>query len=130
MEVVNRRLEMLKLEGLGLPEPEIVRQLSEKFRCSERTIYNDFECRTNWQPLLQGISCPADIMLKIINRYEEIYRQASRKMLTSPNLLAQIAALNVMLKANSMMFETAVLPELLVRLKALEDKAKKGVFIK
>ena len=129
LEVVNRRLEILKLEGLGLSEPEIVKQLSEKYGCSQRTVYGDFECRQTWQPLLQGIMCPNDILLKIINRYEEIYRQASRKMLSSPNLLAQIAALNVMLKANSSMFETAVLPGLLLRLKELEDKAKKGVFV-
>ena len=129
MEVVNRRLELLKLEGLGLSKTEVVKQISEKMQCSERTVYSDFECRQSWQPLLQGVNNYCDILLKVINRYDEIYRQASRRMLTSPNLLAQIAALNVMLKANSLMFETAVLPELLVRLKKLEDKAKKGVFV-
>ncbi len=40
-----------------------------------------------------------------------------------------MAALNIMLKANSLMCETAVLPEVLGRLKELEDKAKKGVFV-
>jgi len=128
-EVVNRRLELLKLEGLGLSEPEIVKQLSKKTGCAERTIYNDFECRQTWQPLLQGATVPNDILLKIINRYEEIYRQASKRMLTSPNALTQLAALNVMLKANSLMFETAVLPGLMSKLKALEDKVKKGVFV-
>jgi hypothetical protein len=34
-----------------------------------------------------------------------------------------------MLKANAALFETAVLPEVLGRLKALEDKAKRGVFV-
>jgi hypothetical protein len=34
-----------------------------------------------------------------------------------------------MLKANTALFETAVLPEVLDRLKALEDKAKRGVFV-
>ena len=32
MEVVKRRLELLKLEGLGLTQAEIVKQLSEKNR--------------------------------------------------------------------------------------------------
>jgi hypothetical protein len=34
-----------------------------------------------------------------------------------------------MLKANASLFECAVLPELLGRLKSLEDKAKRGVFV-
>jgi hypothetical protein len=128
-EAVSRRLELLKLEGIGLSQSEIVKQLSIKTTCSERTVYNDFETRQSWQPLLQGISTPDDVLLKIINRYEEIYRQASRRMLTSQNALVQIAALNTMLKANSLMFDTAVLPQLMARLKNLEDKVKKGVFV-
>ena len=50
-------------------------------------------------------------------------------MYSSSNELAQLGALNIMLKANSLMFQTAALPELINRLKALEDKTKKGVFI-
>ncbi|MGA2681028.1 MAG: hypothetical protein ABSF44_04420 [Candidatus Bathyarchaeia archaeon] len=122
-------MELLKLEGLGLCQAEIVKQLSQKMGCSERTVYSDFECRSTWQPLLQGATNPTDVLLKVVNRYEEIYRQASRKMFSSSNELAQLAALNIMLKANSLMFQTAALPDLINRLKALEDKTKKGVFI-
>ena len=128
-EAVSRRLEILKLEGLGFSEPEIVRQLSSQRHCSERTIYNDFETRSDWQPFLQGAGNPNYILLKIINRYEEIYRQASKRMLTAQNPLVQIAALNTMLKANSLMFDTAVLPQLMAKLKNLEDKVKRGVFV-
>ena len=51
------------------------------------------------------------------------------RVLTSSNELAQLGALNTMLKANSLLFEAAVLPELLGRLRALEDKAAKGIFV-
>ena len=129
MEAVSRRLELLRLEGVGLTQKEIVKQISQKMSCSERSVYNDLECRCSWQPLLQGLSKPDDLLLKIVNRYEEIYRQASKRMLTSPSDLAQIAALNTMMKANSLMFETAVLPELMGKIKMLEDKVKKGVFV-
>jgi len=128
-DVMSRRSELLKLEGLGLSRAEIVKQLSQKMACSERIIYDDFECRQTWQPLLQGTICPSDVLLKVINRYEEIYRQASRKLYSSANELVQLGALNIMLKVNSLMFQTAALPELINRLKALEDKTKKGVFI-
>lgn len=88
MEAVSRRIELLRLEGIGLTQKEIVKQISKKMSCSERSVYNDLECRSSWQPLLQGISKPDDLLLKIVNRYEEIYRQASKRMLTSPSDLA------------------------------------------
>ncbi len=106
-----------------------MKELGPKASCSKRTIYNDFETRSVWQPILQGVVKPDEILLKVINRFEQVYRQASMRLLTSSNELAQLGALNVMLKANSLLFETAVLPELMGRLKVLEDKASKGVFV-
>jgi len=120
---------LLKLEALGFTQVEIVKELSQKTECSQRTIYNYFETRGEWQPIQQSCVKSSDVLLKVVNRYEEIYRQASKRMLTSDNTLVQISALNVMLKANSLILEAAVLPELTSRLKALEDKSKKGVFI-
>jgi hypothetical protein len=69
------------------------------------------------------------VLLKVVNRYEQVYRQASMRLLTFENELAQLGALNIMLKANALLNETAVLPEVLGRLKDLEDKAKRGVFV-
>jgi hypothetical protein len=122
-------LELLKLEGLGFSQVEIVKELSVKCACSERTVYCDFETRGNWQPTLQSVVNSEGVLFKVVNRYEQIYRQASMRLLTSSNELAQLGALNTMLKANSLLFETAVLPELIGRLKVLEDKAKRGVFV-
>ena len=107
---------MLKLEGLGFSQAEIVKELSQKNACSERTI-------------LQSDVKPNEVLLKVINRYEQIYRQASIRLLTFENELAQLGALNTMLKANSLLFESAVLPEVLGRLKDLEDKASRGLFV-
>src|SRR4030066_1860174 len=126
MELVSRRLELLKLEGLGFSQVEIVNELSQKSSCTKRAVYKDFETRGSWQPTLQSVVEPNAVLLKVVNRYEQIYRQASMRLLTSSNELAQLGALNTMLKANSLLFETAVLPELLGRLRALEDKAAKG----
>jgi len=123
VDAVSRRLELLKLEGLGFSQAEIVKDLSQKCGCSRRTVYYDFESRACWQPVLQGV------LLKVVNRYEQIYRQASVRLLTFGQEVAQLGALNVMLKTNALLFETAVLPEMLSRLKVLEDKTRKGVFV-
>jgi hypothetical protein len=123
------RLELLKLEGLGFSQAEIVKELSVKAACTERTIYYDFESRAVWQPTLQSVINPEAVLLKVVNRYEQIYRQASIRLLTFESELGQLGALNIMLKANALLDETAVLPEVLGRLRDLEDKAKKGVFV-
>jgi hypothetical protein len=83
----------------------------------------------SWQPVLQSVVDHERVLLKVVNRYEQIYRQASVRLLTGSNELAQLGALNVMLKANAALFETAVLPEVLARLKVLEDREKRGVFV-
>jgi len=52
--VVSRRLELLKLEGLGFSQAEIVKELSVRCECSRRTVYYDFESCASWQPVLAG----------------------------------------------------------------------------
>ncbi len=126
MDSAARRLELLKLEGLGFSQSKIVKELNVKFACSCRTVYNDFETRSRWQPVLQGVLDHESVLLKVVNRYQQIYRQASVRLLTLENEACQLGALNLMLQANSLLFETTVLPELLSRLKVLEDKAKMG----
>ena len=106
-----------------------MKQLSENYRCSDRTVYYDFENRRDWQPALQQLDDHQSILLKTVNRYEQIYRQASVRLLTGTQEATQLGALNIMLKANSKIWETAVLPELLNRLNDLEEKAKRGVFV-
>ena len=129
MDSVSRRLELLKLEGLGFSQAEIVKELSVKLGCSGRTVYSDFESRESWQPIVQSVADARKLLFKVINRYEQIYRQASVRLLTFSEEAAQLGALNVMLKTNCALFETAVLPEVLGRLKTLEDRAKRGVFV-
>jgi len=126
---VKRRLELLKLEGLGFSMPEIVTELSQKHECSGRTVYRDFESRGQWQPELQNVKNHTQILMRTVNRYEQIYREASVRLLTGTQELTQLGALNIMLKVNSKIYEIAVLPDILNRLKELEEKAGKGVFV-
>jgi transcriptional antiterminator len=126
---VKRRLELLKLEGLGFSQPEIVTELSQKYQCSGRTVYRDFESRGQWQPELQNVKNHTQILMRTVNRYEQIYREASVRLLTGTQELTQLGALNIMLKVNSKIYEIAVLPDILNRFKELEEKAGKGVFV-
>jgi hypothetical protein len=101
-QVVERRLDFLKLEGLGLSLVEIVKQLSEKYHKTERSIYYDAETRKTWQPLFTQLFDLDKARLIVVNRYERIYREAAF-MLIQGNVEAKPAALKVMLDATRSM---------------------------
>jgi len=128
--ITERRLEALKLEGMGLSQPEIVKQISQKFQVSARSIYRDFQLRGQWQPVLLQLKDRDKVMQKIINRYEQIYERAAFKHVTSQNEFVQVGALKIMLDTNSRLCEAVVLSDVADRLKVLEAEAKKGVFVK
>ncbi len=57
-------------------------------------MYKDFEIRDCWQPSLLSFVKPEKVLFKIVNSYEQIYRQASMRLLTCESELAQLDALN------------------------------------
>jgi hypothetical protein len=92
-------------------------------------VYYDFEKRAEWQPFLQQFEGQTATLMKTVNRYEQIYRLAAFKFLTASNESVQLGALKLMAETNSKIHETAVIPDILNRLKELEKKARKGVFV-
>ena len=76
-EVLERRLEFLKLEAKGFSLCETVKILSEKYQTSERNIYYDAETRDTWQPVLTQLFDLDKARLMIINRYDYLYRITS-----------------------------------------------------
>ena len=69
-EILERRLEFLKLEAKGFSLCEIVKVLSEKYQTSERNIYYDAETRDTWQPVLTQLFDLDKARLIVINRYD------------------------------------------------------------
>ncbi len=94
---LERRLELLKLEGNWLLRPEIVQDLSGKFGCARGTIYNDFATKPRWQPLLMEIE---KAQHTIINRHEQLFRKASLAYMKAENNAQKIAAVNLMRSIN------------------------------
>jgi len=95
-QLVERRLEFLKLEGLGFSLCEIVKQLSKKYQKSERSIYYDAETRKTWQPLFTQLFDLDKARLVVLNRYDTIYREAAF-MLKLGDPRDKPAALKIML---------------------------------
>jgi hypothetical protein len=92
-EVVEKRLEFLKLEAKGFYLCEIVKLLNEKYQTSERNSYYDAETRDTCQPVLTQQSDLDKAHLVVINRYDFLYRKQAfifklqvnpRNLFTSP----------------------------------------------
>jgi len=94
-QVLERRLELLKLEGLGLSQGEITKVLAEKYGLCTRTVQYDFEHRSAWQPMFTGVN-PRAWQLKSLNRLEFLYREAAFILKTTQNDLAKLGAINSM----------------------------------
>ena len=118
---LERRLKLLKMEGIGFSQSEIGTTLSEDFHVTKRTIRRDFQLRHEWQPLLQEMD-PQKSLLKTLNRYEQIYRKASLITLQADSDAAKVGAFNIMLKANEKISETLLLPGILQDLKDIKRK--------
>jgi hypothetical protein len=82
-EILERRLEFLKLEAKGFTLCEIVKVLSEKYHTSERNIYYDAETRDSWQTVLTQMFELDKARLILVNRYEYLYRMASFQFQTA-----------------------------------------------
>jgi len=82
-DILERRLEFLKLEAKGFTFCEIVKVLSEKYHTSERNIYYDAETRDSWQPVLTQLFELDKARLILVNRYEYLYRMVSFQFQTA-----------------------------------------------
>ena len=95
--IVERRTELLKLEGDGFSRPDIEKQLSQKFQVTVRTVSRDFQKRANWQPSITHLTDKKQAFYSVLNRYEQIYQKASFTYLHSKNESITIASLRIML---------------------------------
>lgn len=105
-QVLERRLEFLKLEGLGLSLPEIVQELSQKYALTKRTIYYDSEHRASWQNMLTQVHDIERALLIYQNKLDSIYRRLSF-IAVQGSEMAKVQALRVMLGVVSRQAELA-----------------------
>jgi len=107
MNVLDRRLELLEMEGNGFSRPEVVKHLSVKYQCTPRTIQYDFAKKPQWQPTIQQLS-DDQVLMKVLNRYNAVYRKAAFSALQAHDWKEQHSALRIMNDANTKYYEVAL----------------------
>jgi hypothetical protein len=120
---LNRRLELktelLRLEGAGFNEREIVEQLHERFHAARKTVYYYYRTRPQWQPEILGLSEAKEAYHQTLNRLEYIYKEFSIICLSAREDSNKIGALKGMLETT---LKKAELTGVLVAGIAAEDK--------
>ena len=102
LQTLERRLELLRLEGNGLTRPEIVEELTQKFGCSKDTVWYDLRTKPRWQPVITEIK---QALLTIINRHEQLYRKASLAYMKAGDNKEKMLAVNLMKNINAESFD-------------------------
>ncbi len=92
---LDRRLDLLKMEGEGYERIDIVKTLATKYSLSTRALQYDFEKRAHWQPSITSKD-PVTNQLRAQNRLEHVYRESAFLFRTSKNENVQLGALNSM----------------------------------
>lgn len=92
MNLLERRLEILKAEAMGFSQGEAVKTISDKYDLPKSVLWYDYRTKPKWQTHIQGIDAE-NLRLTIHNRYEYCYKEASFLLLTTQNESVKLGAL-------------------------------------
>ena len=104
-KTLDRRLDLLKMEGNGLLPSEIVKELSQKYDVTTRTVWYDFQTRQQWQPQLEQME---KALLRVLGRHNQLYRKASLGYIQAENTQSKLFAINLMRMLNKDTFSMLV----------------------
>jgi hypothetical protein len=124
VNLLERRQKLLKMRSMGVSLAEAVKDLSERYDVSTRTVYYDWRNRKKWIEAVLGIEDPEAFFLDLVANHGEIYRLASLEYLKGDNSAARIGALRLLRDLNRDMGEMIITRDMFSRVERLEEAAK------
>ncbi len=122
--LLERRLEMVKLRSSGFPLSYTVNNLARKYEVSTRAVYKDYQNRKTWLKGILEMKDPETFFLGLLARHEEIYKKAAFEHLKADNSSARVGALNLMRNINKDFVEMVVLQGFSKDLGEIEEKLR------
>ena len=89
----ERRAELIQQRVLGVELRDIVKALSAKYRCSPKTIYQDWRLRRKWGPRLVGMEDGDSLTVDIVALLNWLKRRAVMEVMQGDNSAARIGAI-------------------------------------
>lgn len=97
--LMQRRSEVIALKSKGIPLNLITKELAVKYRCTRKMIYEDWEKRSEWLPLVIQLNDPT-LKYEVLSGIEQILPQAWHTYHTADSSNAQIGALKLAMDVN------------------------------
>lgn len=97
--LMQRRSELIALKSKGIPLNLITKELALKYKCTRKMIYDDWEKRNQWLPLVIQLNDPT-LKYAVLAGIEQILPQAWHTYHTADNSNAQIGALKLAMDVN------------------------------
>ena len=124
MSLLERRQEIRRLRGKGLPLNVIVNDLAPKYEVTPRAIYKDWKNRKHRIKALLSLGDPDAVFLDIVSRHNEIFRIAMVEYLSADNSSAKVGAIKLLRDLNRDLYDMNVTPDIMERLERIEELAK------
>ena len=125
-KILERRLRMLDMLTSCTPLNTIVTVISREFRCSRRTVYNDYETRSTWMADTLQLDNDPHFFADILNRHRTLIRNAMNLYSTSQNDSVRIAALKLSRNLNLDLFKMIIPSHIEKRLTELETSPQQS----
>ena len=129
-ELVERRRKMVRKRAKGLPLNIVVNQLSKEYSRTKQALYKDWRNRKTWIKDILELGDSETVFFDFYARHEEIYQMTVMVYYQADNSSAKVGALRLLRDLNRDLYEISITPHLMKRLEDLEEKARKGVFVK
>ena len=130
LKILKRRVEMLDAVSTGLHPSAVIIQSAEKYGVTERALWNDWERREKWVPILLNLEKYAGFTEIVEQKLNAVQKAAWSIYLHASNDSARVCALKAVLESLEIHRDLVQTQDLIDRLEKLEEKAKEGVFVK
>jgi hypothetical protein len=89
--LTERRMEILKMQGMGFNDHEITKELSQKYNVSRRAVQRDIQVQAEWSLVLSKTDRKR-LFAKYVAMYEQNYRNMAVIKVTTENESNRIGA--------------------------------------
>lgn len=93
-QLIERRTEMLDLISKGTPLVDTIKDLAQKYRCPEKTLYNDWGRAKRWAPAIVKLGDPT-LLAMLLRGLEEVIPRCWVLSQTADNASAKVGALRL-----------------------------------
>ncbi len=125
LELLKRRTEMLDSVCKGFHPAQVISQMAEKYKVSQRCLWSDWERRDKWVPMLLSLEKYAEFTETAEMKLNAVQKAAWSTYTRADNDSARVGALRLILDSLEVHSNAILAKSILSRLERVEVLAEK-----